>query len=88
MAKRTKQVEAAIHIRELLAGRGFDIPSRPLSLPDGQRWIVFEHNGRQVGVDGVSGIWVRESSGHDWRCVALPHTMSGAIMAADFLTSD
>jgi hypothetical protein len=83
-----KQAESASHMRELLIARGFDIPSRPLSLTDGQRWLVFERDGRQVGIDAVSGIWLRESAGHTWRCVATLHTMSGALLALDFLTED
>ena len=83
-----KQAESASHVRELLIARGHDIPSRPLSLPDGQRWLVFERNGRQVGIDAASGICMRESSRHAWRCVAPLHTMSGALLALDFLTED
>jgi hypothetical protein len=83
-----KQAQAAGHMRELLMGRGVDIPSRRMTLPNGQHWVVFERNKRQVGIDAASGIWLRRSESEDWRCVAMPHTMSGSIMAADFLIED
>jgi hypothetical protein len=83
-----KQAQAATHIRELLTIRGFDVPPRRMSLPDNHQWVVLERNKRQVGIDGVSGIWLRESCNDDWRCVAMPHTMSGALMAVDFLIQD
>jgi hypothetical protein len=82
-----KQTQAAGHMRELLRGRGIDIPSRRMTIPDGQHWVVFERDKRQVGIDAASGIWLRSSESEDW-CVAMPHTMSGAIMAADFLIGD
>ena len=83
-----KQAKGASHIRELLMQRGFDIPSRSMTLDDNQRWTVFERDGRQVGVDPASGIWLRESEGSKWRCVAKSHTMSGVCLAVDFLTRD
>jgi hypothetical protein len=82
---RIKQERGANHIRELLSERGIDLASRQMTLAGNQLWLVFERNGRQAGVDTASGIWLRESAAHDWRCVAMPHTSSGAIMAADFL---
>jgi hypothetical protein len=51
----TKQAEAASHIRELLLKHEVDISSRNITLEDDQRWIVFEHKQRQVGIDSVSG---------------------------------
>jgi hypothetical protein len=83
-----KQTQAASHIREILITRGFDVPSRRMTLPDNQQWVVLERNERQVAIDGVSGIWLRTSCHDDWRCVAMPHTMSGALMAVDFLIQD
>jgi hypothetical protein len=53
-----------------------------------KHWVVFERNKRQVGIDAASGIWLRNSESEDWRCASMPHTMSGAIMAADFLSED
>jgi hypothetical protein len=82
-----KQSKAASHIREQLLVKGFDIPSRTVSVND-QRWVVFEHGGKQVGIDVTSGIWLRESDESEWRSVAKKHTMSGAFLAIDFLTKD
>ena len=80
-----KQSKAASHIRELLIQRGIDIPSQSVTVSDKQ-WTVFEHEGKQVGIDPTSGIWVRESDGNQWRCLAKEHSMSGAFLAVEFLT--
>jgi hypothetical protein len=88
MAKQGKQSEAVNQIKEFLSKRGLEIASRNLTLEDNQRWVVFEYRSRQVGVDGVSGIWLRESLHHEWRCIAMPCTISGAIQAAEFLSKD
>lgn len=81
-----KQTKAASHFRELLIGRGFDIPSRRIT-HDNQIWVVFERGGRQVGIDRASGIWLREPGG-EWRCVDEVYSTSGTFMAADFITRD
>lgn len=83
--KGIKQTEAASHIRDFLIQRGLDIASRSITLENDQRWVVFEHRGRQVGVDTSSGVWVRESIRDDWRCLAKPSTVSSALQAVDFL---
>ena len=88
MAKQGKQSEAVNQIKEFLSKRGLEIASRNLTLEGNQRWVVFEHGSRQVGVDSVSGIWLRESLHDEWRCIAMPCTMSGAIQAAEFLSKD
>jgi hypothetical protein len=88
MPGKNKQAEAASHIRELLMQRGLDIQSHRMTLPDSQQWIIFERNEHQVGIDAASGIWLRESIQNDWRCVAMPHSMSGALMAVEFLKAD
>ena len=80
-----KQSKAASHIRELLIQQGIDIPSQSVTVGDKQ-WTVFEHGGRQVGIDPTSGIWVRESNGSQWRCLAKEHSMSGAFLAVEILT--
>lgn len=85
---KNKQDEAANHIRELLSQRKLDISSQRLTLPNNQQWVLFEYKGRQLGIDMASGIWIRESDLHDWRCVSMPSTVSGAIQAVDFLTQD
>ena len=81
--KAIKQSDAVNHIKNLLRERGLDIPFRT----DRQRWMIFEHRGRQLGVDSASGVWVRELDG-DWRCLAMPCTVSGAIQAVDFLAKE
>jgi len=85
LMKAIKQTEAVNHIKGLLKERGFNISSRSLGT---QRWIIFEHLGRQLGVDSASGVWVRESESSDWRCLAIPCTVSGAIQAIEFLTTN
>jgi hypothetical protein len=86
MVKRAKQVEATSCIRELLLQRSLDISSRNITLEENQRWIIFEYTSRQIGIDSDSGVWIRESEGHDWRCISMPCTLSGALQAIDFLT--
>jgi hypothetical protein len=54
------QTEAVNHIKKLLGERRLHLPLRNLSLPDQQRWVIREHQGRQLGVDSASGIWIRE----------------------------
>lgn len=88
MAKWTKQAEAASHIREILHQRGLDIPSRQVTLADSQRWVIFQHESKQIGIDSAAGVWVRKSEVEDWRCIAMPCTVSGAIQAAEFLIKD
>ena len=88
MPRFSKQAQAANHIRELLVQRGFNNSSRRMRLSDNQEWIVFERGGRQVGIDMASGIWIKSSQDNDWRCIAMPHSISGALMAVDFLTAN
>ena len=83
-----KQKEAALHIQDLLSDRGLNISSGKLTLPGAQQWIVFEYNQRQIGIDTASGLWMRVSSSDDWRCLSMPATVSGALQAVEFLTSD
>jgi hypothetical protein len=83
--KAINQTEAVNYIKGLIRERGFNISSR--SVGD-QRWIIFEHQGRQLGVDAASGVWIRESEGHDWRCLAIPCSVSGAIQGVEFLTTE
>lgn len=85
---KSKQDEAANHIRELLSQRKIDIPPRRLNLPDNQHWITYEYKGRQIGIDSASGVWVRESELADWRCVSMPCTVSGALQAVEFLAQE
>jgi hypothetical protein len=78
--KAVTQNEAVKHIKHLLRERGLDIPSQT----GNQQMVIFEYQGKQISVDSASGVWVRELAG-DWRCLAMPCTVSGAIQAVDFL---
>jgi hypothetical protein len=82
-----KQDEATNHIKQLLSNSGLDLQPKKLTLPNGQQWIVFEHNGKQIGIDTASGVWVRVKD-NDWRCIGIPCTVSCALQAVDFLTKD
>jgi hypothetical protein len=79
-----KQAEAANHIKELLSKRGFNLPRKKLTLPDNQEWVIFEREGKQIGIDTASGVWLRIKD-DDWRCIGMPCTVSCAIQAVDFL---
>jgi hypothetical protein len=81
-----KQAEAANHIQELLNKAGYSISPRKITLEDNQHWIILEYKERQIGIDSASGVWVRESIRHDWKCIAMPCTVSGAIQAVEILT--
>jgi hypothetical protein len=83
-----KQAEAANHIQELLNKAGYSVNPRKITLEDNQHWTIFELNQRQIGIDSASGVWVRESERHDWRCISMPCNVSGAIQAVEFLTSN
>ncbi|MGA9771818.1 MAG: hypothetical protein WBV94_22500 [Blastocatellia bacterium] len=83
-----EQTKAASHIRDLLHPRKLELPSRKMTLPDNQEWIVFQHKQRQIGIDIASGVWVRESDQDNWKCLAMPCTVSGALQAVEFLTQE
>lgn len=87
MSKLQKQAEATKHIRQLFSQRGLNISSRNLTLEDNQRWVIFEYNRKQVGIDSASGVWIRKDE-NDWHCIGLPCTVSSALQAVDFLTSE
>lgn len=79
-----RQPEAVSHIQKLLIERGFSITSRPLP----NQWVVFDYEGKQIGVDLKSGVWIRASELEDWRCACVPCSTSGAIQAVEFLTNE
>jgi hypothetical protein len=83
-----KQAEAANHIQEILNKAGYSISPRKISLEDDQHWIILEYKERQIGIDSLSGVWVRESIRHDWKCIAMPCSVSGALQAVEFLTKE
>jgi hypothetical protein len=79
------QTEAVTHIRGLLKERGYDLVPRLLR---SSSWMIFEHRGRQLGIDPTSAVWVRRCEQSDWRCAASPCTVSGAIQAVEALISE
>jgi hypothetical protein len=79
-----KQVEAANQIKSFLSNQGLEVRPGRLTLPDGQVWIIFERNKKQVGIDSVSSVGVRIKD-DDWTCIGMPCTVSCAIQAAAFL---
>jgi hypothetical protein len=79
-----KQTEATNHIKQLLSNSGVNLQPKKLTLPDGQQWNVFEREGKQIGIDLASGVWIRVKD-NDWRCIGLPCTVSCAIQAVEFL---
>jgi hypothetical protein len=83
-----KQTEAVNQIKSFLSNQGVDIKPGKLTLPDGQEWVIFEREGKQIGIDTVSGVWKRSSSDEYWQCIGMPCTVSCAIQAADFLTKE
>jgi hypothetical protein len=78
-----RQSEAKRYIQKYLTERGFEItPSKQ------NHWVIFEHQGKQLGVDRKSGVWIRASELEDWRCLCTPCNTSGAIQAVDFLAKE
>ena len=86
MSKRRNQANAASQLQNLLAQRGLDISAYSRT-NDGEPWQVFQRGERQVGIDGASRIWLRESESSSWQCLATEYTTSSACMAADFLSA-
>ena len=83
----TKQAEAVNHIKELISKRGLTIHTRNLTLEDNQKWVIFDYQGKQIGIDMTSGVWKRSSADDDWTCICMPCTVSGAIQAVEFLNT-
>ena len=76
-----KQQDAAYYIQKYLAERGLTIhPTK------NNRWIVFEHKAKQIGVDLSSGVWIRANAMEDWRRISKPFMVSGVLQAIEFLT--
>jgi hypothetical protein len=72
-----KQTEASNHVGNLLASRNMHISPRTMMFEDNKQWIVFAHQGRELGIDTSSGVWIRASSHESWRCLATPCNVSG-----------
>jgi hypothetical protein len=78
-----RQSDAAKYIQKYIGERGFSIlPSKH------NHWFIFEREGKQLGVDLKSGVWIRASELEDWRCACVPCSTSGAIQAVEFLTNN
>lgn len=81
-----KQTEASNYIRNLLASRKLLIIPRTMTF-ENKAWIVFEHKDRELKIDPASGLWIRVKDS-EWKCIATPCNVSGALQAVEFLTSD
>ncbi len=78
-----KQAEAARYIQKYIAERGLTLhPTKH------NHWLIFEHKGKQLGVDLKSGVWIRASEVEDWRCLCMPCSTSGSIQAVEYLVTD
>jgi hypothetical protein len=77
-----RQSEAKRYVQKYIEERGLSIHPTKLN-----HWVVFEHKGKQIGVDQTSGVWIRASEMETWRCVSKPFMVSGAIQAVEFLLS-
>jgi predicted RNA-binding protein with PUA domain len=75
MGKANKQEEAAKQIQEFFERGGYSVTPHKLALEDNQHWIILELNQRQVGIDSASGVGVRESIRHEWRCLTMLSTL-------------
>ena len=80
------QTEASNYIRNLLASRNLHINPRTMTL-ENKEWIIFEHKDRELKIDPASGLWIRKKDG-DWKCLATPCNVSGALQAVEFLTKE
>ncbi len=83
-----KQTEASNYIRNLLSSRKVHISPRTMMFEDQKQWIVYTNQGRELGIDTASGVWVRASINESWRCLATPCNVSGALQAMEFLTKE
>jgi len=83
-----EQAQAAIHLRKILLGQGYDITYRTIILEDNQKWLLFEIGERQIAIDTASGICGKASSAEIWRCMSKTCTTSEALLAAEALIGD
>ena len=82
----SKQTEASNYIKNLLASRQLIIIPRTMSF-ENKEWIVFEHKERELKIDPASGLWTRAKD-DEWKCLATPCNVSGALQAVEFLIKD
>ena len=81
------QTEASNYIKNLLASRQLNLTPRTMTLEGSKEWIVFEYKDREIGIDQLSGVWIRMKD-DNWSCIATPCNVSGALQAVEFLTKD
>ena len=77
-----RQSEAKRYIQKYIEERGLTIhPTKH------NHWFIFEHKGKQLGIDLSSGVWIRASEMEAWRCASKPFMVSGALQAVEFLVN-
>jgi hypothetical protein len=79
-----KQQEAANHIQKALSERGICVEPGIILVGADEPWLMIESEARCVGIDPSSGIWLG-MSGSRWRCVASPCSVSGVLLAVEYL---
>jgi hypothetical protein len=78
------QKEAANRIERALFERGQSVEHGIVLIGEDEPWLVIEHSARCVGIDPNSGIWVGKP-GSRWKCIAPSCSVSGALMAVEYL---
>jgi hypothetical protein len=78
------QTEARNYIKNLLASRQLSITPRTMTLEGSKEWVVFAYKNKEIGIDPVSGVWIRMKD-DEWKCLATPCNVSGALQAVEFL---
>jgi hypothetical protein len=81
-----RQTEASNYIRNLLASRKLILTPRRMTF-ENKEWIIFEHKNRELKIDPASGLWIRVKD-NEWKCLATPCNVSGALQAVEFLIQD
>ena len=81
------QTEASNYIRNLLASRQLILTPRTMTFEDNKQWMIFEYKDREIGIDPLSGVWIRTKD-DNWRCLATPCNVSGALQAVEFLIKE
>ena len=79
------QKQATKYIQGLLASRSLAITPRTMTF-DEKEWTIFEYKDREIGIDQVSGVWIRMKD-DEWECLVTPCNVSGALQAVEFLAN-
>jgi hypothetical protein len=80
-----KQTEAGNYVRNLLVSHQLLITPRKMTF-ENKEWIIFKHKDRELKIDPASGLWIRTKD-EEWKCLATPCNVSGALQAVEFLAS-